>query len=144
VIYREALLFLKLHDGYPEPVKVKFRESQFTFYWRKMHTGPDGELVHFPYNLREQVACTVGMLREVYENELMHMRRGYNEPPSLKQIEEKVQKNAAKYVQDGKHNVLIDPLANNFVLGRGETSIAGYHCSWYQYYPLLYYIFGIN
>ena len=133
ICYRETLLFLKLHDGYPEPVKVNFRESIFTFYWRKMYTGPGGELVHFPYNEHEQVACTVAMLREVYENELMPMRRGYNDPPTMNQIQEKFLNKADKYIENGKHNV-----SYKFALGRFETSIAGYHCSWYQYYPLLY------
>jgi len=101
-----------------------------------MHTGPDGEQDHFPYK-REQVTCTVGMLRQVYDNELMPMRRGYNDPPSVQQITEKIKNKTAKYIQDGKHNV-----SDTFALGRFETSIAGYHCSWYYYYPLLYYFYG--
>ena len=42
-------ILLKLHDGYPELIRVNFSESEYTFYWRRMHTRPDRNQDHFPY-----------------------------------------------------------------------------------------------
>lgn len=88
-----------------------------------MHTGPVGE--QDPYNIMEQVACTVRMLRQVFNNEIMLMRRRFNDPATFSQIFEMIQDNTEKYVQEGMHNV-----SYTFSIGRFETSIAGYHCSW--------------
>ncbi len=89
-----------------------------------MHTGPDGEQDHFPFK-NDKVVCTVGMFRQVYENELMPMRRGWNDPPTANQVREKIKNKTAEYIRDGKHNV-----SDTFAIGRFETSTAGYHCTW--------------
>ncbi len=116
---RDVLMFLKLHDGYPEPIKIQFRESENAYYWKRKYRSPaTGEIEHF--SLKLNIACTVGMLREVYSNKIMSMRRPFHRP---KDFDKKV----ADYNRDGKHKV-----DENWVLGRHETSYAGYHCTWYN------------
>ena len=71
---REALLFLKVYDGWTEPVKFGFRWSVFGFFWLEsrepglMETLPLlGKLFSKPPAeklLTLYVACTLGMLRE--------------------------------------------------------------------------------
>jgi len=119
------LLFLKLHDGYPEPVRVNFRVSEYTYYWKRTYKNPStGNQDHFDFK-KDKVACTVRMLREVYDNELMPMRRDWNNPKFAAQIREKTKKKMIEYSRDGKHNV-----SDTFAIGRFDTAYAAFHCTW--------------
>jgi len=92
-----------------------------------MHSGPDGQQAHFPYK-NDKVACTVGMLRQVYENRIMLMRRGWDTsiPEPRKKDDKMIADGLIKYSQDGKHNV-----SDTFAIGRFENNYAAYHCTWY-------------
>ena len=81
----EVLLFLKLYDGYTEPIRFGFRWTVFGFFWLKaedpgvMETLPlIGKLIASKPKerlLQLWVACTLGMLKEVYSNNAMLLRR---------------------------------------------------------------------
>jgi len=65
---REVLLFLKLYDGYPQPVALVLRWSVFGYFWKRFEEG------------EEQVtnivaAAPLKMIRELYANKIMSMRR---------------------------------------------------------------------
>lgn len=118
-------MFLKLHDGYPEPVKVRFRESEYGYFWKRRFTDPQtGEMKHFPLK-EDNIASTIAMLREVFNNRIMSMRRPFERPTNFKE-------NVAKYIEGGKRK-----FDDNWVIGRLETSYAGYHCTWYAYLVIL-------
>lgn len=122
-------MFLKLHDGWPEPVKINFRESEIAFFWKRTWQ-PKGPFIHFDIK-RDPVACTVAMLRQVYDNKIMTMRREWvtfeKESPELRaQFQKSLKEKKEKYVRDGKHNI-----SANFEIGRFESSTAGFHCTWY-------------
>lgn len=42
---REVLMFLKLYDGYPEPVRLAMRWSVFGFYWKRKREKQIGTLL---------------------------------------------------------------------------------------------------
>ena len=52
----ESLIFLKMFDGWTEPVKFGFRWTIYGFYWLKAEEPQD--------LLTLYVACTVGMLKQ--------------------------------------------------------------------------------
>lgn len=58
---REALLFLKLHDGYPEPVGVYMRRNVFGYFWCS------GESLL-------GIGCSLDMLESVYKNRCGEIR----------------------------------------------------------------------
>lgn len=35
----QVILFLKMFDGYPEPISLNFRWSIFGFYWQQIQNG---------------------------------------------------------------------------------------------------------
>ncbi len=84
---RQTLLFLKLYDGYGEPIRFGFRWNVFGFFWLKPEEPSDleqlplvGKLLFTPQTRAERllqlwVACTMGMLRNVYGTNAMLMRR---------------------------------------------------------------------
>jgi len=121
----ESLMFLKLFDGWTEPVKFGFRWTVFGFYWLKAEDP--GMLEKVPWLgsmlssqkserlLTLYVACTVGMLKQVYGNNAMLLRRNV-----------------------WAHSLLKDRLANftqshnkpkEWTLGN-SPHYAGFHCSW--------------
>ena len=120
------LQFLKLHDGYPEPVRVNYRESEYAFYWKRMYADPtSGIEIHFD-KLKANIACSIAMLRQVYDNKLMLLRRLYDDPTSTAAMKsEKINNKTAEYIKDGKHSV-----SDKFIIGRFETDYAAYHCTW--------------
>lgn len=80
---REVLLFLKLYDGYTEPIRFGFRWTVFGFFWLKaqdpglMEQVPlVGSLFHRTTErlLQLWVVCSLGMLDEVYSNNSMLLR----------------------------------------------------------------------
>ena len=42
---REVLMFLKLYDGYPEPVRLAMRWSVFGFYWKRKEEKSDRKTI---------------------------------------------------------------------------------------------------
>ena len=65
---RDVLIFLKLYEGYPLPVALILRWSVYGYYWKRWENG------------EEQVtnivaAASIQMIREVYDNRIMAMRR---------------------------------------------------------------------
>jgi beta-1,4-mannosyl-glycoprotein beta-1,4-N-acetylglucosaminyltransferase len=42
---REVLMFLKLYDGYPEPVRLAMRWSVFGFFWKRKRDKQTGSLL---------------------------------------------------------------------------------------------------
>jgi len=122
---KEALLFLKVFDGWTEPVQFGWRWTIFGFYWLKaqdpsMFNIPFlGSLLGLDNKNKERLltftaACTVGMLKHVYGNNAMLLRRN---------------------VKD--HNLLADRVAiykqnhtlKDWTLGT-IGHYAGFHCSW--------------
>lgn len=59
---RDALLFLKLNDGYPEPFGVSLRWSVYGFFWHQYD------------NTRIMVGATCGMFRYVYGHDVQKLR----------------------------------------------------------------------
>ncbi len=124
--YRDVLLFLKLHDGYPEPIQFNFRESEYGYFWKRMYTNPStGIEDHF--DLKQNVACSVAMLRQVYDNQILLLRRQWDDTISTAQMKrDMIKKKSAEYSRDGQHEV-----SDTFIMGRFETNYAAYHCTWY-------------
>ena len=81
----ESLMFLKSFDGWTEPVKFGFRWTNFGFFWLKSEEPGMLESLPFLSKLLSRgpterlltlyVACTVRMLRDVYGNNAMSLRR---------------------------------------------------------------------
>ena len=42
---REVLMFLKLYDGYPEPIRLAMRWSVFGFFWKRKRDKQNGSLI---------------------------------------------------------------------------------------------------
>lgn len=122
---REVLLFLKLYDGYTEPIRFGFRWTVFGFFWLKQEDPSIlaempllGKLLPNPGErlLQLYVACTMGMLKKVYGNNAMLLRRN---------------------VWD---DVILKPRVQNYTKLEGHKikaweagtlgHYAGYHCSW--------------
>lgn len=93
-----------------------------------MYTNPStGIEDHFEFK-RENIACSVAMLRKVYDNQILLLRRQWDDTTSTAQIKRDViKKKTTDYIQDGKHNV-----SDSFIMGRFETNYAAYHCTWYH------------
>ncbi|KAL1277741.1 hypothetical protein QQF64_024414 [Cirrhinus molitorella] len=60
---RDGILFLKLFDGWTEPVGIHMRKSLYGFYWRQFGT------------LNVLSACTAAMLFKVYKGDGIFLRR---------------------------------------------------------------------
>ena len=116
---------MKLHDGYPEPIKIIFRGSELAYYWRRPQDGTNGILK--PFEVYEKIACTYAMLRQVFDNQIMLIKRAVDDSESTAGEKYKIiEKKIAEYIRDGKHNV-----SDTFIMGRPETGAAGWHCTWY-------------
>ncbi|KAL3195646.1 hypothetical protein MRX96_001778 [Rhipicephalus microplus] len=59
---RDVVVFLKHHDGFGEPIKLRLRSFTYGFYW-ELSTPVDVSGV-----------CTVAYMREVYENDSLRLR----------------------------------------------------------------------
>lgn len=121
---REVLLFLKLYDGYTEPIRFGFRWTVFGFFWLKaddpglMEQVPIlGKLFHKTKErlLQLWVVCTLGMLDQVYSNNSMLLRRNVWDNDLLKD-------RVDNYTGAGHviHEWDIGTLGH----------YAGFHCSW--------------
>lgn len=64
---REILLFLKLYDGYPQPVALNLRWSIYGYFWKQFQNGAE-QLTNVV------AAASIQMVRELYEGKIMAMR----------------------------------------------------------------------
>ncbi|XP_056609406.1 beta-1,4-mannosyl-glycoprotein 4-beta-N-acetylglucosaminyltransferase-like [Triplophysa dalaica] len=98
---REGILFLKLYDGWTEPVGIHMRKSLYGFYWKQFGT------------LNILSCCTVAMLSKVYKNDgILLRRRTYYTMPGFREYENSTGK-------------ILVPWA----IG-SPVHYAGWHCSW--------------
>eukprot|EP00095_Tigriopus_kingsejongensis_P000459 snap_masked-scaffold217_size252476-processed-gene-1.4 protein:Tk00459 transcript:snap_masked-scaffold217_size252476-processed-gene-1.4-mRNA-1 annotation:"hypothetical protein DAPPUDRAFT_50861" len=124
----EVLLFLKLYEGYTEPIKLGFRWTVFGFYWLKAQDPSilaqgimflETLLSRQPSNrerlLELSVICTLGMLSRVYSNNAMLLRRNVYKDPLLADA-------LTNYSQTG-HGI------QEWTAGTLDH-YAGFHCSW--------------
>ncbi|TRY71144.1 hypothetical protein TCAL_09420, partial [Tigriopus californicus] len=117
----EILLFLKLYDGYTEPIKFGLRWNVFGFYWLK--SEDPSFLDRLWPNMRAKserllvltVICTLGMMKEVFKDNAMLLRRNVYEEPELAARQK-------KYAQSS-HGV------REWTAGT-VGHYAGFHCSW--------------
>ncbi|XP_024288667.1 beta-1,4-mannosyl-glycoprotein 4-beta-N-acetylglucosaminyltransferase isoform X2 [Oncorhynchus tshawytscha] len=98
---REGILFLKLYDGWTEPVSIHMRKSLYGFFWRQ------------PGTLDVHSACTVAMLFAVYDGDGISLRRrDYYSMPGFR-----------NYQRESGH-ILV-----HWSIG-SPVHYAGWHCSW--------------
>ncbi|XP_062852986.1 beta-1,4-mannosyl-glycoprotein 4-beta-N-acetylglucosaminyltransferase [Trichomycterus rosablanca] len=98
---QEGILFLKLFDGWTEPFGIHMRKSLYGFFWKQLGS------------LEVVSGCTVGMLKEVYENDGIRLRRReYYTMPNFR-----------KYENDTGH-ILVQWSVGS------PIHFAGWHCSW--------------
>lgn len=101
---RDALVFLKLHDGYPEPFGFHLWRTVYGFFWR----GGTGD-----WNIWS--GSTIGMLAHVFEYKVSRLRNPAGHIPKLSV-------NVKAYVKAGRRLRL-------WKLG-SSGHYAGWHCSW--------------
>ena len=107
---RSVLLFLKLYDGYPEPIALTLRWSIYGFFWKRSVNGsPLVEDV-----TRIVAISTMRMIREVYDGKVMSIRRNYlTTEPLLSRVE----------IYQKNHPV------KEWNIGQ-VGAYAGFHCCW--------------
>ena len=102
---RESLLFLKLHDGWTEPVGWHVKANVYGFYGLQSGLG----------SIRIVAACTVGMLRNVFQFNAIQLR------------------GAVRYMREQAHNLATYQTSGAKVklwsIGNPNCT-AGWHCSW--------------
>ncbi|XP_039512517.1 beta-1,4-mannosyl-glycoprotein 4-beta-N-acetylglucosaminyltransferase [Pimephales promelas] len=97
----EGVLFLKLFDGWTEPFAIHMRKSLYGFFWKQLGS------------LEVVSGCTIGMLRDVYDNDGIRLRRReYYTMPGFR-----------KYENDTGHILVQWSIGSPF-------HFAGWHCSW--------------
>uniref|UniRef100_A0A671KG93 Beta-1,4-mannosyl-glycoprotein 4-beta-N-acetylglucosaminyltransferase b n=1 Tax=Sinocyclocheilus anshuiensis TaxID=1608454 RepID=A0A671KG93_9TELE len=98
---QEGVLFLKLFDGWTEPFAIHMRKSLYGFFWKQLGS------------LEVVSGCTTGMLRDVYDNDGIRLRRReYYTMPGFR-----------KYENDTGHILVQWSIGSPF-------HFAGWHCSW--------------
>uniref|UniRef100_A0A9J8DKZ3 Beta-1,4-mannosyl-glycoprotein 4-beta-N-acetylglucosaminyltransferase b n=1 Tax=Cyprinus carpio carpio TaxID=630221 RepID=A0A9J8DKZ3_CYPCA len=98
---QEGVIFLKLFDGWTEPFAIHMRKSLYGFFWKQLGS------------LEVVSGCTVGMLRAVYDNDGIRLRRReYYTMPGFR-----------KYENDTGHILVQWSIGSPF-------HFAGWHCSW--------------
>ncbi|XP_051743513.1 beta-1,4-mannosyl-glycoprotein 4-beta-N-acetylglucosaminyltransferase a isoform X1 [Ctenopharyngodon idella] len=98
---RDGILFLKLYDGWTEPVGIHMRKSLYGFYWRQFGT------------LNILSACTADMLFKVYKGDgILLRRRTYYSLSGFREYEKSTGR------------ILIP-----WAIG-SPIHYAGWHCSW--------------
>jgi len=90
--------------------------------------GANGLLEHENAQWVQNLACTVAMLRQVYDDQIMLLRRQWDDSISTTQMKREIIKNKTEdYIREGKHNI-----SDTFIMGRAETGAAVWHCTWYS------------
>lgn len=98
---RDGILFLKLYDGWTEPVGIHMRKSLYGFYWRQFGT------------LNILSACTAAMLSKVYKGDgILLRRRSYYSMSGFREYE------------NSTGRILVP-----WAIG-SPVHYAGWHCSW--------------
>ncbi|XDV13604.1 hypothetical protein PO909_001982 [Leuciscus waleckii] len=98
---RDGILFLKLYDGWSEPVGIYMRKSLYGFYWRQFGT------------LNLLSACTAAMLFKVYKGDgILLRRRSYYSMSGFREYE------------NSTGRILVP-----WAIG-SPVHYAGWHCSW--------------
>ncbi|TSX99882.1 Beta-1,4-mannosyl-glycoprotein 4-beta-N-acetylglucosaminyltransferase [Bagarius yarrelli] len=98
---RQAILFLKLYDGWTEPFGIHMRKSLYGFYWRQ------------PGTLDILSGCTVNMLLAVYRGDgILLRRRNYYTLSGYQEYQMKMGK-----------------ILMSWSIG-SPVHYAGWHCSW--------------
>ncbi|XP_076056274.1 uncharacterized protein LOC143034218 [Oratosquilla oratoria] len=115
---KELITFLKLYDGYPEPVGFGFRWNVFGFFWKR---ASDKSVWNWLSRAKEKLsvaysAATIGMLREVLRNNMFFIRK----EDVWKHY--KLKKDLETYRANGH-------VVANWVAGI-PGHYAGWHCSW--------------
>jgi len=137
----EVLLFLKLYNGYGEPIRFGFKWTVYGFYWLKAEDKNELEDIPLLGSLFKKeptekllqlwVASTIGMLRDVYVGNGMLLRRNVWDNKALaerkKNYKLKAQPNGTfrNPVFRGGYTVPF----HEWDLG-SKGHYAGYHCSW--------------
>ncbi|KAA0713474.1 Beta-1,4-mannosyl-glycoprotein 4-beta-N-acetylglucosaminyltransferase [Triplophysa tibetana] len=98
---QEGVIFLKLFDGWTEPFAIHMRKSLYGFFWKQLGS------------LEVVSGCTVGMLRDVYDNDGIRLRRR----------EYYTMSGFRKYENDTGHILVQWSIGSPF-------HFAGWHCSW--------------
>ena len=105
---RETILFLKLHDGYPEPFGFNYQWNVYGFYWKANEQG----ITHVYAGL------TVGMLLHVFYQKAISIRGAQNF------LQNEGMNELSWYLKHGR-NVSV------YYWSFGdENQPAGWHCSW--------------
>ncbi|XP_013387156.1 beta-1,4-mannosyl-glycoprotein 4-beta-N-acetylglucosaminyltransferase-like [Lingula anatina] len=102
ILSRDAIAFLKFHDGYPEPFGFVLRWSVYGYFWKMNRVWTV-----------QSAGCSVGMLRQVFDNQPGTLRKGLGEVKKSK---------VSEYKKGGK-DVLVWQLGE-------QGKFAGWHCSW--------------
>ncbi|XP_063585389.1 beta-1,4-mannosyl-glycoprotein 4-beta-N-acetylglucosaminyltransferase-like [Penaeus indicus] len=115
---REVIAFLKLYDGYSEPIAFGLRWNVFSFAWKM---PADATFWNWISGEREKLtvvnsAATIGMLRRVLLNNTFYIRK----QDAWKN--EKLTESLEKYREEGH-------LVKDWVAGT-IGHYAGWHCSW--------------
>jgi len=104
-----VLLFLKLYDGYPEPVALTLRWSIYGYFWQKHEEGRE-------LATRIVAAASMKMMGQVYDNQVMAMRTNHWQEGPI-----------ANYLQQQQDQQ--DQPWSVWTIGR-VGSYSGHHCSW--------------
>ena len=105
---RETILFLKLHDGYPEPFGFNYQWNTYGFFWK----ANEKAITHVYAGL------TVGMLLHVFSQKAISIRGAEN------YLQNEGASDLSWYLQHGQNvSVYYWSFGN-------EGSPAGWHCSW--------------
>ncbi|XP_013392827.1 beta-1,4-mannosyl-glycoprotein 4-beta-N-acetylglucosaminyltransferase-like [Lingula anatina] len=99
---RDAIAFLKFHDGYPEPFGFVLRWSVYGYFWKMNRVWTV-----------QSAGCSVGMLRQVYDNQPGTVRGGIGH----------IQQGKIREYKKGGNDVLVWQLGE-------QGKFAGWHCSW--------------
>ena len=100
---RDAILFLKHHEGFPEPIGFHLHSAIYRYFWTTGSTVP------------VMAACSMRMLKDVFNNKAIELR------------------GAIRYITKETFNVRAYRLKGGYLslwyLGSPESYV-GWHCSW--------------
>ena len=105
LLTKDSVLFLKMHDNFPEPIGYNLQHRIFGFFWKN------------PHALETIIVgvCSIKMMAEVFSYRADHLR-------ASKTYLTDVNPAVMAYVEDGGNIDL-------WMIGQG-TYFGGYHCSW--------------
>lgn len=115
---REVITFLKVYDGYPEPIGFTYQWNVFGFFWKVPQKDAWSIWFKGAKEMASEVnsVSTIGMLTKVLYNNAFYIRK-----TGLWKFY-KLRKKMKKYREEGH-------LVKEWVLG-SVGHYAGWHCSW--------------